>query len=72
MTSFVLNIDDELIQPHFIFCQDKLNKDGKEEKTVESYILGVFDPTLPRYRMKKRLGDYVKFLDDEGRMERTD
>ena len=63
---FVLDIDDELIRPHLIFCQDKLNKDGKEEKTVESYILEIFDPTLPRYRMKKRLGDYVKFLDDEG------
>lgn len=63
---FVLDIDDELIRPNLIFCQDKLNKDGKEEKTIESYILEIFDPTLPRYRMKKRLGDYVKFLDDEG------
>jgi hypothetical protein len=63
---FVLDIDDELIRPDLIFCQDKLNKDGKEEKTLESYILEVFDATLPRYRMKKRLGDYVKFLDDEG------
>jgi hypothetical protein len=63
---FVLDIDDELIHPHLIFCQDKIGKDGKEEATVESYILEVFDPTLPRYRMKKRLGDYVKFLDDEG------
>lgn len=63
---FVLDIDDELVHPHLIFCQDKLNKDGKEERTIESYILEVFDPTLPRYRMKKRLSDYVKFLDDEG------
>ncbi len=62
---FVLDIDDELIRPNLIFCQDKLNKDGKEEATIASYILEVFDPTLPRYRMKKRLGDYVKFLDDE-------
>lgn len=63
---FVLDIDDEPIRPHLIYCQDKLNKDGKEEKTLESYTLEIFDPTLPRYRMKKRLGDYVKFLDDEG------
>lgn len=63
---FVLDIDDELIHPHLIFCQDKLDKDGKEEATLESYILEVFDPTLPRYRMKKRLSDYAKFLDDEG------
>ena len=63
---FVTDLDDEPIHPHLIFCQDKLNKDGKEEKTLESYILEVFDATLPRYRMKKRLSDYVKFLDDEG------
>lgn len=63
---FVLDIDDELIHPHLIYCQDKLNKDGKEENTVESYMLEIFDSTLPRYRMKKRLSDYVKFLDDEG------
>lgn len=63
---FVLDIDDQLIRPTLIFCQDKLNKDGKEEQTVESYMLEIFDPNLPRYRMKKRLGDYVKFLDDEG------
>lgn len=63
---FVLDTDDELIHPNLIFCQDKLNKDSKEEQTLESYTLEIFDPTLPRYRMKKRLGDYVKFLDDEG------
>jgi hypothetical protein len=62
---FVLDIDDELIRPDLIFCKDKLNKDGKEEKTLESYILEIFDATLPRYRMKKRLSDYVKFLDEE-------
>lgn len=63
---FVLDFDDEPIRPHLIFCQDKLNKDGKEEKTLENYMLEVFDPTLPRYRMKKCLSDYVKLLDDEG------
>lgn len=63
---FVLDLDDGLIHPHLIYCQDRLNTDGKEEETVESYIIEVFDPTLPRYRMKKRLGDYVKFLDEEG------
>lgn len=63
---FVTDLDDELIRPNLIFCQDKLNKDGKEEATIGSYILEVFDATLPRYRMKKRLSDYVKFLDDGG------
>lgn len=63
---FVLDFDDAPIRPHLMFCQDKINKDSKEEATVESYMLEVFDPTLPRYRMKKCLSDYVKFLDDEG------
>lgn len=56
----------ELIQPSLVFCKDRLDDEGKEEKTLKSYLLEIFDPTLPRYRMKKRLGDYVKYLDDEG------
>lgn len=54
-------LDSELIQPQLIFCQNRLDK-----VTVESYILEVFDPTLPRYRVKKRFGNYVEFLDDVG------
>lgn len=59
-------LESELIQPSLIFCQDKLDKDGKEEATLESYLLEVFDLTLPRYRVKKRLENYIEFLDDEG------
>jgi hypothetical protein len=59
-------LESELIQPSLVFCKDRLDKDSKDETTIESYILEAFDPTLPRYRMKKRLGDYVKYLDDEG------
>lgn len=58
-------LESKLIQPSLVFCKDRLDKSGKEEMTIESYILEVFDPTLPRYRMKKRLGDYVKYLDEE-------
>lgn len=63
---FVTDIDDGLIHPNLIFCRDKIGKDGKEEQTLETYILEIFDPTLPRYRMKKCLSDYVKLLDEEG------
>ena len=59
-------LESELIQPSLVFCKDRLNDKGKEERTLKSYILEIFDPTLPRYRMKKRLGDYAKYLDDEG------
>lgn len=58
-------LESELIQPSLVFCKDKLDDEDKEEKTLKSYILEVFDSTLPRYRIKKRLGDYVKYLDDE-------
>lgn len=58
-------LESELIQPSLVFCKDRLDDEGKEETTIASYILEVFDPTLPRYRMKKRLSDYVKYLDDE-------
>lgn len=59
-------LDSELIRPSLMFCKDALENDGKEGKTLESYLLEVFDATLPRYRMKKRLSDYVQFLDEEG------
>jgi hypothetical protein len=58
-------LESELIQPSLVFCKDKLNNEGNEEVTLKSYLLEIFDPTLPRYRMKKRLGDYIKYLDDE-------
>jgi hypothetical protein len=58
-------LESELIQPSLVFCKDKLDGEGKEEITLKSYLLEIFDPTLPRYRMKKRLSDYVKYLDDE-------
>ena len=58
-------LDSEFMRPGLVFCKDKYDKQGEEEATLESYLLEVFDSTLPRYRIKKRLGDYVKYLDDE-------
>jgi hypothetical protein len=58
-------LESGLIRPSLVFCRDRLDKDGKEDATMESYILEVFDSTLPRYRMKKRLSDYVKYLEEE-------
>jgi Replication-relaxation len=58
-------LDSELIRPGLIFCKDKYDEQGKEEEILESYTLEVFDPTLPRYRIKKKLDNSMKFLDDE-------
>jgi hypothetical protein len=52
--------DSELIHPHLYFSKD--TGDG----TLTRYLLEVFDPTLPRYRVKKRLKDYVHYLDEDG------
>lgn len=54
--------DSELVRPQLCFIEQILSE-GEAE--VNSYLLEIFDPTLPRYRIKKRLGDYVRFLDDQ-------
>ena len=59
-------LDSEIIRPSLMFCKDALNKDGNDRTTLESYLLEIFDATLPRYRIKKRLSDYIQFLDEEG------
>jgi hypothetical protein len=54
----------ELIKPQL--CFQELNYDMGEPYAVQQYLLEIFDPGLPRYRMKKRLSNYVEYLDDEG------
>lgn len=57
--------DNELIRPQLCISKDQYDGFRNEDVTVESYLLEIFDPTLPRYRMKKRLKDYVQYLDEE-------
>lgn len=45
-------LESALVQPSLVFCKDKLDDEGYDEETLKSYILEVFDSTLPRYRMK--------------------
>jgi hypothetical protein len=49
------------VQPQLCFFK----QERKSDDAVTSYLLEVFDPTFPRYRIKKRLKDYVAFLDDQ-------
>ncbi len=57
-------IGNELIHPNL--CYQKLVHNGSDEADPdESYLLEIFDPTLPRYRVKKRLANYVQYLDEE-------
>ena len=56
--------DNELIRPNL--CFHKAIHEGHEEsKVVNSYLLEIFDSTLPRYRLRNRLKKYVEYLDEE-------
>ena len=55
----------ESIRPNLCFSMEVY--EGMNEPVSEkSYLLEIFDATLPRYRVKKRLTDYITYLDDEG------
>ncbi len=56
--------DNELIHPHLCFSKEQYDGLG-EPHAVESYLLEVFDATLPRYRLRYRLKKYVEYLDEE-------
>jgi hypothetical protein len=57
--------DSELIHPHLCFSKEQYEGGAGEPETVASYLLEIFDPTFPRYRIKKRLSNYVEYLDEE-------
>lgn len=53
--------ESDLIQPHL--CFSKMTS-AHDVITLDNYFLEIFDPTLPRYRMKKRLSDYVTYFEE--------
>jgi hypothetical protein len=57
--------NDSSIHPHLCFSKDIYEGGGSEPVTESSYLLEIFDSTLPRYRAKKRLSNYVNYLDQE-------
>ena len=57
--------DNELISPNLCIREEKDVPDKEGYVYVNHFLLEIFEPTLPRYRIKKRLTDYVKFLEDE-------
>ncbi|MES2971430.1 MAG: replication-relaxation family protein [Patescibacteria group bacterium] len=64
--------DNELVHPHLCFSKEEYDGAGNEEITTYSYLLEVFDPTLPRYRIKKRLKNYAEYLDEGDWESETD
>ena len=55
-------LEDEGIHPHLIYTKAPY---GEDDTILSSYTVEVFDPTVPRYTIRKRLKNYVKFLDSE-------
>ena len=41
-----------------------IQKQTKQQEVTTSYLLELFDATLPRYRMRRRLKAYVTYLED--------
>ena len=60
--------DNELIHPDLCISQSVGDTDdsiGDPDTTVASYLLEIFDPTLPRYRLRNKLKKYVEYLEEE-------
>jgi hypothetical protein len=57
--------DSDLIHPNLCFNKQQYDGGGKEPEVIESYLLEIFDATLPRYRLRNRLKKYVEYLDEE-------
>lgn len=60
--------ENELIQPQLCIAQSEDDTDdsfGDPDTTEASYLLEIFDPTLPRYRLRNKLKKYVEYLEEE-------
>ncbi|MFO0886656.1 MAG: replication-relaxation family protein [Candidatus Saccharimonadales bacterium] len=60
--------ESELIRPDLCIAQSEDDTDdsiGDPDTTVASYLLEIFDPTLPRYRLRNKLKKYVQYLEEE-------
>ena len=60
--------DNELIHPDLCISQSEGDTDesvGDPDTTVASSLLEIFDPTLPRYRLRNKLKKYVEYLEEE-------
>lgn len=65
--------DSELVQPDLCFVKQEHTRDtardegedetNKNEALTTSNLLEIFDATLPRYRIKKRLSNYIEFIE---------
>jgi hypothetical protein len=59
---FYFLIESEFIRPSLAFTKEA---ETDNEFRRQTYFLEVIDPTTPRYMVKKKLRDYVDYLDSE-------
>jgi len=57
--------ESDLVQPQLCFVKQRHTKEDDGDTVITNYLLEIFDATLPRYRIKKRLKDYVEYLDHQ-------
>ena len=72
--SFHFLAEHETLRPDLCIVKLKDSKQAKQkaqdeqaeaEPTKTNYLLEIFDSSLPRYRVKKRIKDYVQYLIDD-------
>ena len=61
--------ESELIQPQL--CYEK-TIDTRDDVVATTYLLEVLEATLPRYRVRKRLKNYIEYLEDGEWQDDTD
>ena len=57
-------LESELICPHLCFSKEVWEYFG-EPYSTDNFFLEILDATLPRYQVRKRLSNYIKFFDEE-------
>jgi hypothetical protein len=53
-------LDNDLVTTNLLFVKTERKKSGN---VTTPYLLEIFDATMPRYRIKKRLANYIEYLD---------
>ena len=61
--------ESELIRPQLCYERTTTTKDDVEATT---YLLEVIEPTMPRYQVRKRLKNYIEYLEDGEWQSETD
>lgn len=57
--------ESELVSPNLVIAKKTTKGSGtNKQEIVTNFLLEVFDATMPRYRIKKRLSNYVEYLND--------